>query len=157
VNGKSVGLTVDAKMLDLAPETPITVEGQQKRLGDLSADDQNQIRKAVADMRVQMEIAPETPLAVNGQPDAQKLASEAAATAQNRGTGSKQSSTVNTVRQKVTPLKAGNDQVKVFGDTLKPDTVIIINGVRGHFKDLSPDRQKQIQEAWSHDHLLPRP
>jgi hypothetical protein len=40
-------------------------------------------------------------------------------------------------------------------DMLKPDTIVIINGVRSRFKDLSASRQKQIRAAWSHNHLLP--
>jgi beta-lactamase regulating signal transducer with metallopeptidase domain len=175
MSGKSIGLKIDSKTPDLTPETPITVDGQQKRFGDLTNDEQQQLsmivaadRKWVAGHDHQVVApTPETPVTVNGQPNLQKQVNEAVASSRNTSfskiVGAKQSSTADNeqrrtttaARQKVYQLKVGNGQVKVYGDTLKPDTIVSINGVRSRFKDLSADRQKQIRAAWSHDHRLP--
>jgi beta-lactamase regulating signal transducer with metallopeptidase domain len=109
VNGKSIGVKIDSKTVDLPPEYPITVDGQQKRFGDMSADEQYLISMIVEDARKGAEQrfgnpsadTPQTPVTVNGQPNVQKPVNEAVAPSKNASLskvlGWKQSSTTDDV------------------------------------------------------------
>jgi hypothetical protein len=129
INGKSVGLVIDSKTPDPLPaDYPIKVEGQQKRFGDLSDDEQAQLSYIVAETRK----------------DAEKRAAEKRADEKKTVTTTTQSSWSVGIGTGVNGKSIGLVIDSKTPDPLPADYPITVEGQKKRFDDLNDEEQAVI-------------
>lgn len=133
LNGKKIELHT----LVITPDTEVTVDGKPAHFSDLSEEEQDRIRQAADTAR-------------SARP-------EASTSAENKQTSTRTSThstdthgVITSVRTSQHRIDYGNNHLTVYGDTLKPDTLVTLNGVKSKFKNLSAADQKRLQAIWAH-------
>ena len=118
----------------LTPDTLLKVNGKEGRFGDLTPQQQKQLRKAVKDIPAV---------------DIQSLVNEAMSKTSNGGAanGGNSDPTVQVFHAMTFRLDLNGDKVELHSTDLTPDTPLKVNGKEGRFGDLTPQQQKQLQEA----------
>ena len=121
INGDKIELTSTA----LTPSTLLKVNGKQERFGDLTPQQQQELQTT-------MKSVP--------QVDIQSLVAKA----MSDGNGG---SSVHVFVAKSFAFDINGDRVELTGTDLTPDTLLKVNGKEGRFGDLTPQQQRQLQEA----------
>jgi len=120
INGDSI----EFKGIALAPDTAVKVNGQQKRFGDLTPAQQQQLRQATHDLS---SIDIKLPPGIEGGKVDQ----------------------INVFQSTKAILDINGDKIEIDSPAPTSDTVVKVNGQQRRFGSLTPAQQKQILDAES--------